>query len=250
MSSRPPSDQRHDPIATRAIIVSGTLLALIVIVFILGKTGQWLNIQGLQETLADFASSAWGLPLLIAVFCIGAFFGLPQFALIAMAVFAFGPLLGFFYAWIANQVSGAVTFWVGRFVGEEAFQRYAGRTANRLSRFIGRNAFAASAIIRNVPSGPFLLVNMAFGVSQAKFWHYMAGLAVGSLPKLALVAFAGQSLFAALKGHPVLAVMAGLVAVALYVLIALYARTRMRRPRQSVPLIDKNEVDSHADGTE
>lgn len=248
---RPETPRRkREPIARRAALISVGLLVAIIAIFIIGRTGSVMDVDAMEKALAGFASSPWGLPLLIFVFCVGAFIGIPQFALIAMGVFAFGPVWGFVYGWIANQVSGAVTFWTGRLAGEKAFRRYAGKTANRLSGFVGRNTFTASAVIRIVPSGPFLLVNMAFGVSRARFWPFLGGLAVGSLPKLALVAFAGQSLFAAFRGNPLLAVLAAVGAVGIYVLIALYARARMRRRRQSVPLIDANPVDNAANETE
>ena len=190
------------------------------------------------------ADSPWGLPALMLVFCVSAFFGMPQFALIAAAVAVFGPWAGAAYSWIATLISGAMTFYVGRLTGEEAFRRYAGKSANRIAGFIGRNAFVASAVVRNVPTGPFLLVNMAFGVSRAGFWPYMAGMAVGTLPKIVLIAFAGRSLLAALQGNAFTAILAAVAAVGVYAAIALWLRQRNEKARQSVSLIGTNAVDN------
>ena len=68
---------------------------------------------------------------------------------------------------------------------------------------MGRNAFYASFIIRNVPSAPFIVVNMAFGAARANFAGYLAGCALGVLPKTALVAFFGGSFMAAVAGDGV-----------------------------------------------
>ena len=228
----------------RALIGLG-FLAVVIGIFVLGKTTNLLDFSTIHTQVEAVAASPWALPALIIVFCISAFIGIPQFALIAMAVAIFGPWLGALFAWIANMVSGALTFWVGRIAGEKTFKRYAGATANRLSSYVGRNAFLASAIVRNVPAGPFLIVNMAFGVSHARFLHYWAGMGLGVLPKIALIAFAGQSLAAAITGNPLTAIIAALAAIAVYVGIALYARNRARN-RQSVALIDDNPVDSSA----
>jgi uncharacterized membrane protein YdjX (TVP38/TMEM64 family) len=65
---------------------------------------------------------------------------------------------------------------------------------------VGRNAFVGSFIIRNVPSAPFIVVNMAFGVSKARFASFLAGCALGVLPKTALVAFFGGSVMTAVTG--------------------------------------------------
>ncbi|MEH6487027.1 TVP38/TMEM64 family protein [Hyphomonas oceanitis] len=230
--------------ARRTLLLGGGLLVGVLVLFALGKLGIMPSEKALNAWMETVAGSPWGLPAIILVFCVAAFLGVPQFALIAAAVAVFGPWLGFAYAWIANMFSGSLAFWLGRLAGEQMFRRYAGATANRLSGFVGRNAFATSALIRNVPTGPAVMVNMAFGVSSAKYTNFALGMALGILPKIALIAFAGQSLFAAMKGNPGLAVLAAIIAAAIYAAIALYARTRMGPKGQSVPLIGDNPVDT------
>lgn len=242
---------RLDSSARRALLVTLGLFGLVGAVFLLGKTGAIGDIDALQTTLQDSADSPWGLAILIAIFCLAAFLGVPQFGLIAAAVVAFGPVLGFGYSWVATMISGSVTFWIGRFAGEDTFRRYAGNMANRMASFIGRNAFAASAIVRNVPTGPFVVVNMAFGVSTARYSHFLAGMALGILPKIALVAFAGQSLMAALRGSPWIAALAALAAAAVWIGLMLYARRRMRGQTatqgQNIPSAHDNSIDSERD---
>jgi uncharacterized membrane protein YdjX (TVP38/TMEM64 family) len=134
------------------------------------------------------------------VFTLSAFLGVPQFILIAACVVAFGPWFGFLYSWLATVASAAVTYWLGRGPTARALERFGGRTTARLKRFVGRNAFYASFIIRNVPSAPFIVVNMAFGAARASFAGFMAGCALGVLPKTALVAFFGGSFMTAVSG--------------------------------------------------
>ena len=242
---RPPENTASQP-ARRTLLLGGGLLAAVFVIFILGKLGVLPRAETLNAWMEAVSGSPWGLPALILVFCVAAFLGVPQFALIAAAVALFGPWLGFVYAWIANMASGSLTFWVGRLAGETVFRRYAGATANRLAAFVGRNAMATSALVRNVPTGPFIMVNMAFGVSTAKYRDFAIGMGVGVLPKIALIAFAGQSLFAALKGNPGIAILAAFIAAAIYAAIALYARTRLAPKGQSVPLISDPPVDMGA----
>ncbi|MEZ5997068.1 MAG: VTT domain-containing protein [Hyphomonas sp.] len=236
--------------ARRAMLLGGALLALVLVVFALGKLGVLPSGHALNAWMDGMGDSPWGLPALILIFCIAAFIGMPQFALIALAVAVFGPWTGAAYSWIATLVSGALTFYVGRLAGEEMFRRYAGRSANRIAGFIGRNAFVASAVVRNVPTGPFLLVNMAFGVSRAQFWPYLAGMGVGALPKILLIAFAGRSLMAALQGNMMTAILLALASVALYAGIAWWMRRRERIRRQSVALIGDDPVDNSARSAE
>ena len=241
MSDRISLEQKQ---VRRSIFVGAVALLIVLGVFALGKMGWLPDSDHLQNWLESMADSPWGPPALILVFCVGAFLGIPQFALILAAVSVFGPWGGAFYSWIANMVSGTVTFWTGRFAGEKMFKRHAGKTANRLASFVGRNAFVTSAIVRNVPTGPFLLVNMAFGVSKARYSHFAAGMAIGVLPKILLIAFGLQSLLSAIKGHPMLAILTGGIAVAIYALGTVFARRQMERRRQTVLQNAQIDVDT------
>lgn len=234
MSLLPRFLQNMDKSAVRAILVSLALFALVVGIFAVGKFGSLVDLDALQKTVQSFAGGPWGLPFLIFVFCLSAFIGVPQFALIAGAVAAFGPWQGALFSWIATLVSGALTFWLGRFAGEETFRRYAGDTAQRFSGFIGRNAFVASAIVRNVPTGPFVVVNMAFGVMGASFLAFWGGMALGILPKIAVITFLGESLGQAVSGNPMIAVLAALAALGLWLGLMWFARRRIAKNGQTV----------------
>jgi uncharacterized membrane protein YdjX (TVP38/TMEM64 family) len=187
--------------AWRAVLVTVALFAATAAVFLLGKSALGLGAEHrLEAWLGGLADTPWGLPATVLLFTAAAFLGAPQFLLIAACVVAFGPWLGFLYSWIATVVSAAVTFGVGRAAGAGSLQRFGGGTLNRLSRFVGKNAFVGSFIIRNVPSAPFIVVNMAFGVSKARFASFLTGCALGVLPKTALVAFFGGSVMTAVTG--------------------------------------------------
>lgn len=246
MSETIPSPSAR-PASRRAILLGIGLLLMIGAVFAAGKAGLLPDantVTGWMETLGE---SPWGLVAVVAVFSLAAFAGIPQFALIAATIAVFGPWYGAGYAWIANMVSGALTFWVGRAAGEQAFRRYAGASAQKLSRFVGRNALVTSAVVRNVPAGPSLLVNMAFGVSSAKFRDFWIGLGIGIIPKIALIAFAGRSLLAALQGNLGIAVAAAVAAVAIYAGGFLYFRRRAARARQIIAGEAASPVDSAAE---
>ncbi|QTC86582.1 TVP38/TMEM64 family protein [Brevundimonas pondensis] len=188
----------------RTLLVSLLLLGGIIALFAFGKSHFTLGAEEkLEAWLAGYRVGPWGLVAAIVVFTLSAFLGIPQFILIAACVVAFGPWFGFLYSWIATVVSAAVTYWLGRGPTARALERFGGGAAERLQRFVGRNAFSASFIIRNVPSAPFIVVNMAFGAVRASFPGFLAGCALGVLPKTALVAFFGGSFMAAVSGDGV-----------------------------------------------
>ena len=217
--------------------------------FILGKTGVLGSLEQFIAQMQALADTPWALPAVIALFCGAAFVGIPQFGLIGAAVVAFGPLYGAFYSWVATLVSGAITFWLGRFSGEAAVARLSGRRTQKFTEFVTRNAFAASAIVRNVTTGPFLIVNMAFGAVRANFLAFLSGMALGVIPKILLVTFAGQSLMAALSGSPLLA--AGLAVAATLVFAAVWLYARQRRRAGKIIAVDVVEpVDTRGENTD
>lgn len=219
---------RLDARATRAVWITVALFGVVAALFVLGRYGLDIEPNSVKAWFASVASEWYALPATILVFTVLAFFGVPQFALIGAAVFAFGPVLGFAYSWIATVISATIDFWTGRVLGAETLRKYGGKTVNRISGFVGRNGFWASLIVRIVPSAPFIVVNMAAGVSRMGYFPFIAGLGVGVIPKTAVIAFFGGSLMALFSGGGWPALLALGVAAAAWVGFMLYARTLLR----------------------
>jgi len=232
------------PASRRNLYLGLGLVAAVLTVFALGKLGHLPELGDAEIWLRDLADSPWGLPAVVGIFCVAAFLGVPQFALLAASVAVFGPVWGAVYGWVANMVSGALTFWIGRAGGEAAVRRYAGPRAQKLSALIGRNALIASAIVRSIPAGPFLIVNMVFGASAAKFRDYWIGLGLGILPKILLVAVGWKTLTEAYEGNPVTAILFGVAALALYIGVAVLVVRRARRAWQDIPAASPHEIDT------
>ena len=213
-----------DARAWRTIWVSLALLGGVAVLMILGRSGAFGFADHIDEQLAGLRNSPWGLPATIVVFILTAFIAAPQFVLMAACIVAFGPWLGSVYAMAGQMASAWLHFYMGRLGGRELVERYGGNTVNRLSGFIGRNDFLASMIVRSVPTAPAIVVNMAFGASKAKFWRFMAGCFLGSIPKTLIVALLGQSVMSAMGGGVVLAVGGVIAVVSIWIVVALAAR--------------------------
>jgi uncharacterized membrane protein YdjX (TVP38/TMEM64 family) len=215
----------------RAVLATALLLGAMIALFAVGKSQLGLEAEGrLEDWLVGFRQGPWGLAAAIVVFTLAAFFAAPQFILIAACVVAFGPWFGFLYSWIATVVSAGVTYWLGRGPTARLLERHGGRTVGRLTRFVGKNGFYASFMIRNVPSAPFIVVNMAFGAARTSFPAFLAGCALGVLPKTALVAFFGGSFMTAVSGDGIWtsAILAG-VALAWLILMLVVREVVKRR---------------------
>jgi uncharacterized membrane protein YdjX (TVP38/TMEM64 family) len=190
-----------DARAWRMLCVSFLLFGGVGVVFLFGAQVLGFGGERTVEDVLGAASGAWALPVAVAAFAGLAFIGVPQFVLIAAAVVAFGPTTGMIYSWVGTMVSSLVGFYLGRFAGARVLQTFSGDGVRRFMDMIGRNGFLASLIVRLAPSAPFIVVNMAAGVTPMRMLDFTFGTALGIVPKIVLTAYAGSSVVKMLKGQ-------------------------------------------------
>jgi uncharacterized membrane protein YdjX (TVP38/TMEM64 family) len=213
-----------DARAWRTVGVSFVLFGGVGLVFVFGA--QLLHING-EQAMEQWMSSAqgvWALPMAVGAFAALAFLGVPQIVLIAAAVVAFGPWTGMLYSWIGTMVSSMVGFWLGRLFGGRLLRDIAGERVQRFMALIGANGFMASLIVRLVPSAPFIVVNMAAGVSPMKQRDFFGGTALGILPKIVLTALAGHSAVKGMHGGGWTSYATIAIAAAAWIWVGWYAR--------------------------
>lgn len=219
-----------DARAWRAVIMSAASVILVLLLLVVGRFYYGDEVERfIDNTLGQADRGHWGLLATILVFTLTAYVGAPQIVLIGACVVAFGPEVGFWNAWIATIVSGAATYFTGRLTSAETQKRFGGATGGRFTRFMGKNGFLASLIVRFLPTAPFVVVNMAFGAARVNFWAFIAGLVLGTLPKTLLVAFAGDSILDALQGEFLAAAGMAVLAIVVWVVIALVVRRLVNR---------------------
>ena len=190
-----------DAKAWRTLAVSFVLFGGVGIVFLFGA--QLIGLDGertVESWMAGAAGGPWALPVAVGAFAALAFLGVPQIALIAAAVVVYGPWFGMLYSWIGTLASSLVGFALGRTFGARLIRDYAGDGVRRFMLLVGKNGFMASLIVRLVPSAPFIVVNMAAGVTPMSLLAFAGGTAIGIVPKIALTAFAGHSVVRAMQG--------------------------------------------------
>jgi uncharacterized membrane protein YdjX (TVP38/TMEM64 family) len=190
-----------DAKAWRTLIISFLLFGGVGLIFVFGAQALGFSGEATVERWMGAASGPLALPVAVAGFAALAFIGVPQFMLIAAAVVAFGGWTGFAYSWIGTMVSSMVGFYLGRAAGSATLERFSGAGVKRFMDHVGRNGFLASLIVRLVPSAPFIVVNMAAGVTPMRALDFAAGTAIGIVPKIALTAFAGNSIARVMRGE-------------------------------------------------
>lgn len=181
-----------------------------------------------QGAIAEFLRSVrgtWWAPIAVTlVFTLLAFWGAPQFVLIAATVAVFGTSEGVIMSWIATMVSALVGYIIGRMGGAPLLEKMLGGRGKRLMNFIGKNGFLTSFVVRQVPTGPFILVNLALGATSVRASWFIAGTGLGILPKILLVAFGAHGIGEILKGENLSAILFFVAAAMVWALIVFVVR--------------------------
>jgi uncharacterized membrane protein YdjX (TVP38/TMEM64 family) len=220
-----------DTRAWRTIAVSFLLFGGVGVVFLLSASLLGLNgVTHVERWIGAGAAGPWAPFVAVAGFTLLAFLGAPQFVLIAATVVAFGPWPGFVDSWIGTEVSALVGFGLGRRFGARLLNQYAGRGLRQFTDLVGRNGLLASLIVRLVPGPPFIVVNMAAGVTSMRWWSFALGTGLGVIPKIAATAFFGHTVIDAVSGRAKGAGWASLVLIlVVWGAIGLVARALLKR---------------------
>lgn len=219
-----------DAKAWRTAVIMFLLAGGVGFIFLLAVGALGFKGEALVEQWLGFAAhSPYALFVAIAVFAVLAFAGVPQVALIAAAVVAFGPWMGALYSWVGTMVSACIGFALGRAFGARLIREYGGEGVNKFIGLIGRNGFLASLVVRLVPAAPFVAVNMAGGATPMKLRSFLAGTAIGIVPKIVLTATAGASVVNAKGGALVLNLVVLAAVLAIWLGAGLMARKWIKR---------------------
>lgn len=181
-----------DAKAITSLSVSVVLLVFVILMFLYGQKWLHLNEDGaLMEVLARAAQSPWAIFGVVSVYSLLALTGFPQILLFTATVIVFGAYVGAVYSWIATMASATLTFGIGHFLGGRWIRRIGGERMQRTINFLSHRGILASALIRVIPSGPFIVVNATAGAAHIPLWKFWVGTGVGIVPKILLVALLG-----------------------------------------------------------
>ncbi len=213
----------------KALRASGVIICMFVVVaaiLFLARSHLHVSQDGVMQALVGVSDSPWALPLTIALFTAAAFIGAPQWILIGATVLAFGPQLGGIYAWIATLVSASFDYYLARIIGAARIEAVSGGFLTRITDLVRRNGVLTSFAVRLVPTGPFVLVNMAMGVSGLRFMPFALGTAIGIIPKILVVVLLGQGAMTAVQGERFMAF--ALLGAVVMIVVMLLARQLLK----------------------
>lgn len=213
-----------------SIIFTIGLSIVLLGLFVWGLTGESIDFDALQKALESLRNNDFALFIVIGIFIFASFLGAPQWALITACTVGFGPIIGGLYAWLSTLCSATINFWIGRLLGQKRLMQMTGPRMESILKKVERNGVLWSFVVRLVPTGPFILVNLAAGVSSIRYLSFLLGTALGIIPKILIVALIAQGMFAGLDGRMVSLIFIGLAVVTIIITLSLQRRFRQRNP--------------------
>lgn len=194
-----------------SIIFTLLVSVIIVVLLIAGLTGDSsIDFDGLQAVFGFQKDSKTAIFMVVIIFVFASFIGAPQWALITACVLGFGPFIGAIYAWCATIISSSTNFGLARVMGQKRLMRFTGPRLSRVLEKVESNGILWSFVVRLVPTGPFILVNFAAGVSSIKYRSFLTGTALGIIPKILVVALLAKGVFVGLDRQLISLVFIGL----------------------------------------
>ncbi|RMG27612.1 MAG: TVP38/TMEM64 family protein [Gammaproteobacteria bacterium] len=108
--------------------------------------------------------------------------------------YAFGLVSGFLLAMAASVLGCVLAFFVARLLGRGWVVRHYGHRVRRVDAFLHENPFTMTLLVRLLPVGSNLVVNLAAGVSRIRFWPFVVGSALGYVPQTLVFVLIGSGI--------------------------------------------------------
>ncbi len=182
----------------------------------------WRNLLGSPGAASDLA--------FVAIVAVATAVGFPRQAVAFAGGWLFGPWLGLVLA-ICGQLLGAVLdFYWARWLARDWAQRRLPPRLQSIDRFLTRNAFTTTLILRLLPVGNNMLLNLAAGLSSVNAAAFLAGSALGYVPQTLIFALLGAGEHVGQGVEIGLSV--GLFLASVLIGVLLYYKSARARPSQ------------------
>lgn len=174
----------------RRVLLRGLLLIAGFILFGLAMS-RYLNTDWIDTHVRGHP---WGALAYIAVGALFVGAGLSRQFVSFLGGYAFGFGFGALFALLASALGCMLAFSFGRLAGRRLLRaRFSGRI-RKVDRFIHDNPFSMTLLIRLLPAGWNLMVNLAAGVSSVRPAPFFLGSAIGYIPQTLVFALLGSGM--------------------------------------------------------
>ncbi len=166
----------------------------IVVVLLIGyglneAWGDLIDKDSVETFFQKLDQSPWEFPLFLGSFIVAGLTGISINVLLVAATLVIGPWMGFVYGFSGSLLSALAGFGLGQSVGQPTLERFFQSYIRQLKRKIRDRGVISIALLRLLPIAPFVVVNLAAGISGMKLRTFVAGSCLGMLPGMLGVVF-------------------------------------------------------------
>lgn len=209
-------------------LVRGLLLIAVIAVI------AWLLGDLLDKAWIDAHIRGHGLNGQMVFIALGTLFiaaGLSRQFVAILAGYGFDFLYGLLLVELASMLGCILAFYYARWFGARMVARHYPDKIKKVDDFIEQDPFTKTLLIRLLPVGSNLLVNMAAGISKIPLLPFLAGSALGYLPQNIVFALVGSGI----NVDPALRFTLG---AALFIISGLLGMVLLRKQRNKKVLND------------
>ncbi|WP_234736583.1 TVP38/TMEM64 family protein [Tellurirhabdus bombi] len=176
----------------------------------------------------------WLGPLLLVFAMIAQIFMIviPSWALMVVAVLAYGPVWGTLLSLLSVVIAAAVAYSVGKYVGNVAVKKLVGdKTEEKIENWVKEHGFWAVVLARVSPIVSGDAISLVSGLTEMKFFQFITATLVGVTPLAVAIGFFGENTSRLKEGFIWLSVASGLI----FVGYLLYQRKRKKGRTEARP---------------
>ena len=162
--------------------------------------GQYLRLSYLQQSQSEFAAlyvqSPWQVRgAFFAIYLAVAALSLPGAFILTLAggaIFGFG--WGLLLISFASSMGATLSFWIARFLLRDAVQQRLGERLRQINEGMEKEGIFYLLALRLMPVVPFILINLAMGLTRLPTWTFYWVSQIGMLAATAAYVNAGTQL--------------------------------------------------------
>lgn len=175
----------------KARLAVAVALGAIAVGLYLSPLRSWLTVENLSAAIRQI-SAVWYAPLLfMAAFAIACVLWIPASVFLIAAGVIWGWKLGSLYSITGALVGALMSYYVSRFIGAEAMERFGGA---KIARYLERAGFQTMLILRLIPLFPFAVLNYGAGIAGVRARAFFFSTALGVLPSMIVVCYSADAM--------------------------------------------------------
>jgi len=172
-------------------LATAVALGILALVFLLGKSPSFHDVEGFRETVLSYGS--WGIAFSGVFMIVQATFA-PNVTIVANAL-VFGPVWGGLLSWVTILLGASICFALSRKYGKPMAVRLAGRSLEKVERFLDRYGLHALLLARITPFVPFDAVSYVAGLAGVSYRKFFIATAIGLAPLIVFDSYIGSIAF-------------------------------------------------------